>query len=250
MPRRGPSAPVLGPVLPFGRGAVSRVLVVVAHPDDEVLGCGGTIARHAAAGDEVHIVILGEGITSRDRQRDRAGRRRALLALGRDAHRAAAMLGSASLTLHALPDNRFDTVPLLDVVKVVERERTRVQPAIVYTHHPNDLNVDHRVTADAVQTTFRPLPGEPPTVILACEIPSSTEYQSPLLPGVFVPTVYVDVAATLARKCEAIDAYRSERRAYPHPRSGKALEIIAQRNGLAVGLHAAERFALVRAIVA
>jgi N-acetylglucosamine malate deacetylase 1 len=120
----------------------------------------------------------------------------------------------------------------------------------VYTHHPDDLNVDHRLVAQAVQTAFRPQPKDLKPIILAFEVPSSTEYQSPLASGPFRPSVYVDITATLAAKCRAMAAYESEVRPYPHPRAPKALEIIARRNGIEVGLEAAERFALVRAVVA
>lgn len=224
------------------------VLVVVAHPDDEVLGCGGTMARHAAAGDETHLVILGEGITSRSSRRDRQRNRRALSALKRDARRAAALLGVSRVSMHAFPDNRFDSVPLLDIIKVIEKEKTRTAPTVVYTHHGNDLNVDHKRVSEAVLTAFRPQPGDLTPTILAFEVPSSTEYQSSLSPNPFRPNVYVDIAATLETKCRAMAAYRSEVREYPHPRSPKALAVIAERNGIEVGLRAAERFALVRAV--
>ena len=225
------------------------VLVVVAHPDDEVLGCGGTMARHATAGDDVHLIVLGEGVTSRDPRRSTSRRQAELKALRADARRAASILGVTSVKTCRYPDNRFDTVALLELVKAVERRKRETRPTVVYTHHPNDLNIDHGRVADAVQTAFRPLPGEPPVTLLAFEVASSTEYQSPLREGVFRPTVYVEISETLDRKCEAMDAYRTERRPYPHPRSAQALRIIAHRNGLEVGLAAAERFALIRAIV-
>jgi LmbE family N-acetylglucosaminyl deacetylase len=226
-----------------------RVLVVVAHPDDEILGCGGTMALHAASGDVVHLVVMGEGITSRDARRDPGRRRIPLTALQRDLRRAAQIVGVRTVQTYTFPDNRFDSVPLLDLVKAVETEKARVRPTIVYTHHPNDLNVDHGQVASAVQTAFRPLPGEAPVAILAMEVASSTEYQSSVLIDSFRPNVYVDIEATLDLKRRAMNAYRSEVRPYPHPRSARALEVIARRNGLEVGLGAAERFVLVRAVV-
>lgn len=229
--------------------SVERVLVVAAHPDDEVLGCGGTIARHVRGGNFVHIAILGEGVTSRRTRRNPGSDRAALSALKSDIRNAARCLGSPKFTLHDFPDNRFDTVPLLDIVKVVERAKARWKPNIVYTHHPSDLNIDHRIVAEAVQTAFRPVPGEKHVSILAFEIPSSTEYQSSLFAAGFRPTVYIDISETLEDKCRAMAAYRGEVRPYPHPRSPEALSIIAKRCGLEVGLPAAERFALVRAVV-
>lgn len=232
-----------------GKKARERVLVVAAHPDDEVLGCGGTIARHAAAGDEVHVVILGEGVTSRAVRRDRRKSHTALSRLQRDTLEAAKILGVTRVSTHAFPDNRFDTVALLDLIKAVESEKACTRPTVVYTHHSSDLNVDHRRVAEAVQTAFRPQPGDLAPTILAFEVPSSTEYQSPLAPGPFRPSVYIDISATLQIKCRAMAAYGSEVRPYPHPRSPEALAIIAKRNGVEVGLEAAERFSLVRSIV-
>ena len=232
-----------------GGEARERVMVVAAHPDDEVLGCGGTIARHAVAGDEVHVVILGEGITSRGARRDRSKNRATMAALRADTKSAARILGVTRVSTHAFPDNRFDTVALLDLIKTVESEKARIRPTIVYTHHHSDLNVDHRRVAESVQTAFRPQPGDLTPTILAFEVPSSTEYQSPLVPGPFRPTVYVDISATLQLKCRAMAAYAREVRPYPHPRSPEALEIIARRNGIEIGVLAAERFALVRMVV-
>jgi LmbE family N-acetylglucosaminyl deacetylase len=239
-----------GTVGPLGASRdAERVLVVAAHPDDEVLGCGGTMARHVLAGDQVQVVILGEGMMARAGRRDQRTHRAALSALQQQARQAAKLLGVAGLSTHAFPDNRFDTVALLDLIKVVELEKARVRPSIVYTHHPGDLNVDHRRVAEAVQTAFRPQPGDLAPVILAFEVSSSTEYQSPLAGELFRPTVYVDISATLEIKCKAMAAYASETRPYPHPRSLEALRVIARRNGIEVGLEAAERFALVRMIV-
>ena len=207
------------------------------------------MARHADAGDAVHIVILGEGITARGNGASGSRNRGALAALRRDAERAAEIVGAASLRTHRLPDNRFDSIPLLDIIKIVEKEKQRTQPTFVYTHHANDLNIDHRRVADAVQTAFRPLPDERPSTILAFETSSSTEYQSPLVGTPFRPSVYVDIEKFLDHKCRAMAAYRSEVRPYPHPRSPEALRVIAKRAGLEVGIEAAERFSLVRMIV-
>lgn len=230
-------------------GAKERVLVIAAHPDDEVLGCGGTMARHAAAGDTVHVVIMGEGITSRGENRDRRASQPALSLLQRHIRSAAKILNVSSVSTHMFPDNRFDTVALLDLIKVVEAEKKKARPTIVYTHHGSDLNVDHRCVAEAVLTAFRPQPGDVTPLILAFEVASSTEYQSALTPGPFRPTVYVDIGATLRKKCRAMAAYRGEIRPYPHPRAPKSLEVMARRNGIEVGLQAAERFALVRAVI-
>src|SRR5882724_1401447 len=121
-----------------------KVLVVAAHPDDEILGCGGTMARLSQHGDEVYIAILGEGITSRHTQRDAADQHQ-LSALGEQAHLAAKKVGARDLFLFKLADNRLDTVPLLEVVKLVEDLVEKLKPEVIYTHHSGDLNLDHGV---------------------------------------------------------------------------------------------------------
>lgn len=224
-----------------------RVLVVAAHPDDEVLGCGGTIARHADLGHRVDIILAGEGITSRDRTRRRAVRRSELTRLAQDAKRAATILG-AHVRLHDFPDNRFDTVPLINLVKMVEEAVQRTKPTVVYTHHEGDLNIDHQRLTRAVLTALRPLPDTEIPWLLSFEVASSTEYQSAASPAVFRPTIYVDISKSLDRKCQAMLAYRSEARDYPHPRSAEALVHQAHHAGSEVGRTAAERFALLRMV--
>jgi len=222
---------------------VSVVLVVAAHPDDEVLGAGATAARRAAAGDRVHVAILGEGITSRDGA-DRA----AVAGLQEDARAVAAMLGAKSVVFGALPDNRFDTVALLDIVKCVEGWVRDLDPEVVYTHHPGDLNVDHRLTFQAVLTATRPVPGCRVRELYAFEVASSSEWAFGRLAAPFSPTVFEDVASTLELKVAALERYRGEHRPFPHPRSGEALRAIARRWGSVVGLPYAEAFELIRAI--
>jgi LmbE family N-acetylglucosaminyl deacetylase len=223
------------------------VLVVAAHPDDEVLGAGGTIARLAAAGDQVFVAILGEGITSRYRDRGEAGA--SLLSdLKSASARAAERLGAADLFLYDLPDNRFDTVPLLEVAKLVEEIVRRVRPDDLYTHHPGDLNVDHEVVHRAVATATRPVGSHVVRNVYAFEVPSSTEFAFGSLEPRFRPTVFVDVAGTLEAKIEAMEMYETEARPFPHPRSPEALRALAHARGAAAGLQAAEAFELVRSI--
>lgn len=222
-----------------------KVLVVAAHPDDEVLGCGGTLARHAARGDEAHIAILGEGVTSRYERREEADPR-LLEQLHERSRRAGELLGAREVSLHGLPDNRFDSIPLLEVVKVVERLVERHRPEIIYTHHPGDLNVDHGVSFRAVLTATRPLAGCPVREIHSFEVPSSTEWAFQKIEPAFRPNVFVDIAETIPAKVEAMALYESEARPFPHPRSGEALKTIARRWGSVVGLEYAEAFELIR----
>jgi len=223
------------------------VLVVAAHPDDEVLGAGGTIARLAAEGERVTIAILGEGITSRYADREQADRQ-LLGALQSDAQRAADRLGAVELVTRNLPDNRFDTVPLIDVVKIVEELVARVRPRMVLTHRPSDLNIDHGVVHRAVLTATRPLGPDAVREIYTFEVPSSSEWAFGEF-GAFKPGLFVDISATLATKIEAMELYESEARPFPHPRSPLALEALAHRWGSAVGVGAAEAFEVVRRIL-
>lgn len=224
-----------------------RVLVVAAHPDDEVLGCGATAARLVARGEEVHVAILGDGVTSRSARAADADPG-AVAALHEDARAVAALLGAKSIAFGALPDNRFDTVALLDVVKRVEGWLADLAPEVVYTHHPGDLNVDHRITFQAVLTATRPVPGCRVREIYAFEVPSSTEWAFQRMEPPFRPSVFEDVTDTIELKIRCLERYRGEARAFPHPRSAEALRAIARRWGSAAGLAYAEAFELVRSV--
>jgi LmbE family N-acetylglucosaminyl deacetylase len=220
------------------------VLVVAAHADDEALGCGGTIARHVAAGDAVHVVFMTDGVGSRRGDLDaEAAQRRA----ARD--RALSILGVRSSLAFGWADNEMDGVPLLQVVQPLEAHIEKLAPRVIYTHHPGDLNIDHRITAQAVLTICRPLPGSPVREILAFEVLSSTEWGPPDRPP-FVPNVAVDISATWERKRMALQAYGEEMRPPPHTRSLANAEALATWRGHGFGLHKAEAFMLLRRIVA
>ncbi|TRZ99035.1 MAG: PIG-L family deacetylase [Nitrospiraceae bacterium] len=229
--------------------AHAPVLVIAAHPDDEVLGCGGTIGWHTKQGHEVHVLVLGEGATSRGSDPRGRNRVKEVRALDRAVREAARDLGVKEVHRAHFPDNRFDSVDLLDVVKAVEQVVTAVRPGRIYTHHAGDLNIDHRIVHQAVLTAARPQPNSAVTTVLAFEVPSSTEWQGPGSHVPFWPQVYVDVTETLPQKLAALRCYQSELRPYPHPRSLESVEIIAKRWGVNVGLKAAEAFMLVREVV-
>jgi LmbE family N-acetylglucosaminyl deacetylase len=223
-----------------------EILIVAAHPDDELLGAGGTIPVLARQND-VHIAILGEGISSRYNQRQKA-KRKELQKLQQCARYAAKILGAKSVMFGGLPDNRFDEVALLDIIKQIEKWVDEFKPHIIYTHHAGDLNIDHMITFRAVLTATRPLRGCPVKEIYAFEIPSSTEWAFTQFEPPFTPNVFVDISTTIETKIQAMQAYESERREFPHPRSPEAIRTIAQRWGIVVGLEATEVFQLVRSI--
>lgn len=227
-----------------------RVLVVVAHPDDELLGLGASIHRLVHRhGCEARAVILGEGLTSRSNTRDTERWATDLARHRGNIAQAAAAIGYASTGIYDFADNRFDSVDLLDIIKVVEQEKEAFQPTLIFTHHGGDTNIDHRRTFEAVITACRPLPGEPELTILACETPSSTEWQAASYPQPFLPNFFLTVnEEDVAAKIAGMEAYEFEKRAYPHPRSPEALKLLAQRWGVVTGQPLAEAFMLVRHI--
>lgn len=224
-----------------------KTLVIAAHPDDEVLGCGGTIARLAAEGHAVFIGILGEGITSRYEQRDQADPQD-IQRLHGQSLAVANLLGAKDLLLAGLPDNRFDTLPLLEIVKVIEGWIERLQPQIVYTQHGGDLNIDHVQVYRATMTATRPMAGRPVKTVYGYPVASSTEWAFQQFSPAFRPNVFMDISAQLEVKIQAMQLYESEARAFPHPRSPEALRVGAQHWGTLVGLQAAEAFELLRDI--
>lgn len=222
------------------------ILLVFAHPDDEVLGCGGTVARLVKEGHEAYTLILGEGITSRDHKRNKRLREGELKELKNQALLANSIVGVKEVFFYDLPDNRFDTVPFLDIVKKIEEIKNKIKPSIIFTHFPNDLNIDHRITYQAVITATRPTKDETVREIYSCEILSSTEWNYPLS---FNPDVYFDITTTFNSKLEAIKKYASELRDYPHPRSLKGVEVLARYRGMQVGREYAEAFKTVRKVL-
>ncbi|MGC1787918.1 MAG: PIG-L deacetylase family protein, partial [Terriglobales bacterium] len=185
------------------------VLIIAAHPDDEILGCGGTMTRLVREGREVRIAILAEGMSSRYARRADADQQE-LQHLHARAQQAADKVGAKELVLCNLPDNRLDTVPLLEVVKTVEDLVARFRPEIIYTHHPGDLNIDHGVVHRAVLTATRPMRGQCVSDVYAFEVPSSTEWAFQRLEPSFRPNVFVDITDSLDTKIAAMSCYDTE----------------------------------------
>ena len=218
---------------------MTTIAVLAAHPDDELLGAGATLAAHTRAGDDVHALVLADGATSRYAEQ-------MVPVLADSAKRAAEVLGLASVRTVGLADQRLDTLALIDVILVVEDFLNDLRPQVVYTHFAGDANLDHAVVARAAWTACRPYAQPQLRRFAAFETPSSTEWGWPLDPVSFAPTVFVDVAATLDVKLAAMACYETELRAYPHPRSLRALTERAAFWGSRVGLAAAEPFQMLR----
>ncbi len=221
-----------------------KILVIAAHPDDEVLGCGGTIARAAAMGHRVTVMILGQGAASRhEAPNDLADAEIGRLA--ESSRRAAALLGVSDVRFLGMPDNRFDSVDLLDIVKPIEALGREFEPTTVYIQHGGDLNIDHAITFRAALTAFRPLPETSVIEVLAFEVASSSEWAFGKFAPTFVADTFVDISNHIDAKMEAMKAYAPELREFPHPRSLEALRMQAGERGSRVGVAAAEAFATI-----
>ncbi len=223
------------------------VLVIGAHPDDEILGCGGTIARLAGEGHEVYVTVLGEGVTSRYGRPEEA-ETGLIMTLQENCLQASTLVHVKDVFTFNGPDNRFDTIPLLDLVKVIEGILDRVSPRVIYTHHGGDLNIDHRIVFQAVLTATRPVPGQSAKEIYTFEVPSSTDWSFQRFDPPFRPNVFMDISDTLDLKLKALSCYEGELRSFPHPRSIQAVEAAARRWGGLAGCEASEAFELIRAI--
>jgi N-acetylglucosamine malate deacetylase 1 len=227
------------------------LLVVVAHPDDEVLGCGATVALRGLQGYKTHLLIVAAGIAGRYGNPSVFQEEIALKTarLKEEMGLAARLLGFQTVQTLDFPDNRLDTVSRMDIAHAIDAVVEKIQPEILFTHHPGDYNWDHSIAFDAVLMAARVNPGEwSPKRIYSFEVPSATEraWQDPA--RAFHPNVHVDVSATIEKKKQAMKLYESEYRDYPHPRSVEGIEFLARKRGSEVGIEYAEAFCLIRAL--
>ena len=227
-----------------------RIMIVVAHPDDELLGLGATMHKLINEYNvQTHVVILGEGITSRSDVRDIAIWKKELAIHRENIRNAQLAIGYQSTSIHDFPDNRFDSVSLLDIIKIIEKEKRIFNPEVIFTHHGGDVNIDHQRTFEAIITTCRPMQDENVKTIITFETPSGTEWRSPTDPRHFLPNLFFSVSENdVEAKIKGMESYEFERRDYPHPRSPEALKIQSQRWGVVVGTNFAEAFCLIRSI--
>jgi len=220
---------------------MTRVLVVAAHPDDEVLGMGGTIAVHTSGGDVVRVLVVTDG-SSTQYPGDAEIRARK----EQEALESARELGVEDYVHLDLPDMRLDTLEHIDVNRIIEEHIRDFAPQVVYTVHP-DVNRDHQVLFDSVAVATRPTPSHPVRRLLTYAPTSSTEW-TPAAVNWFQPNWYVDISGTLERKLAAFAHYETERREYPHPRSERAIRATAEFHGTSSGFELAEPFVLVRSL--
>ena len=221
-----------------------KVFIIVAHADDETLAMGGTIAKHVSQGSKVFVMSMTDGVSARelgninDDIENRAD----------SANKAAKILGFQWVGSYQFPDNALDTVPMLELVKVIEENKNKILPDIIYTHSQADLNVDHRIVNQAVFTAFRPQPNETWEEIRSFEIPSSTDYSHPSVTSQFTPNLYINIENTWNSKLMALKQYHLEMRPDPHSRSYEGLEGLAKLRGFQVGIKMAEAFEIIRKI--
>ena len=221
----------------------NKVLVVVAHSDDETFGMGGTLKKHANNKDDVFVVSMTDGVSSRNKQSKKiiSERKKSSLNAGK-------ILGFKWKNCFDFPDNALDSIPMINLIKSLEEVKDSVSPNIVYTHSSKDLNIDHRIISQAVQTVFRPQPNEICREIRLFEVPSATDFGNESLTGSFLPNLFLDITKTWKEKKLASLAYKKELKDYPHSRSLKGLENLAKIRGNQVGLEMAEAFEIIRKI--
>lgn len=231
------------------KGEHRKLLVIAAHPDDEVLGCGATVRLRVNAGWRARLVLMTGGVTGRlgPDQIANAAAQPAQSELAGQTQRAAEVIGFEQTTNLDFPDNRMDTVSRMDLAHAISPHVQTFRPDLIFTHHPGDYNWDHAMTFDAVMMAARPNPPDhTPSEICTFEVPSSTERAWQTGGRTFQPNVFVDVTSTIDQKKLAMTYYASEYRPYPHPRSIEGLEYLARRRGNEVGMIYAEAFHVVR----
>jgi len=217
---------------------MNKILIIVAHPDDEALGCGATIAKHIKNGDRAQVVFLADGFSSRDDSDNRDV----------SAEKSSKILGCEKPIFLNFPDNQLDAVPLLEIVKKLEEVINNFQPNIIYTHHFGDLNIDHQITHKAVMTACRPQPNFCVKEIYSFETLSATHWQSSSMGNAFIPNCFVNVNGFMSKKIEALQCYDNEMRAAPHARSYESVENLAKFRGGLAGIKVAEGFFIERLV--
>ena len=219
------------------------ILIIVYHTDDETLGMGGTIAKHINLGDDVFAISMTDGLSARDKVSDKDKKDRI-----NASEKASEILGFKWIKKGNFPDNKIDSLPLIDIIKYIEEVKNQINPSIIYTHSSADLNIDHQLVSKAVLTAFRPQFNEKWKEIRLFEIPSATDYGHKSITNIFIPNLYINIEKTWELKIKALEFYQSEMKSYPNSRSYKGLENLAKYRGNQVGLKYAESFEIIRKI--
>lgn len=226
---------------------MKKVLVIAAHPDDEVLGMGGTIAKMANKGVEVNVLIVTDGSSSQ--YRDSADLQEIIEDKKRETQACADVLGVKGIYYGGMPDMRLDTTPHITVNKVIESAIDQLQPDTVFTHFWGDVNMDHQNVYKSTLVAVRPVMGQVVKRLYCYRVPSSTEWTPNKAETMFMPTMFVDISEVAEQKYEAFAKYSTELRDYPHPRSVQYLREDDKAAGHKVGLMAAEEFVVLRELL-
>ena len=221
---------------------MKKVLVIAAHPDDEVLGCGGTIARHVDEGHEVKVIFLTNGVSARNASTSDINSRKEA------SEKVLEVLGISEAFRFDYPDNQLDTVSLLGLSQTIEGILKNFPAEVIYTHFGEDLNVDHRLTYEAVITACRPQQSCSVNEIYSFEVPSSTEWRARSAP-LFNPDTFIDITKFATKKIEALECYKSEMREAPHPRSFEGIRALMSWRGATCGMDYSEAFMTIRRTV-
>ena len=221
-----------------------NILITVAHTDDETLGCGGTICKHVEEGYKVFVISFTDGISSRSLKNNKKIKER-----HEAAKKVSKYLGFKWIKNLHYPDNQLDKVPLLKIIKEIEKVKNKINPSIVYTHNFNDLNIDHRIIADATLTSFRPLPNSQTTELRTFEVPSATDFGQIKGRKNFLPNLFIDIKKYWNKKSKALEMYKSEIKKKPHSRSLDGIKNLAKIRGNQSGINMAESFEIIRKII-
>ena len=224
-----------------------NILVIAAHPDDEVLGCGGTLSKFSKLGYKINVAFFSDGVAARSLKSTK--KTKDILQRKKSSYKAAKILGVNKMEFFNLPDNQFDKISLLEIVKLIEKLIKKYSPSTIFTHYDNDLNIDHNIISKAVVTATRPYLNSSVKKLLFFEVPSSTEWNFSSSPKLFSPNYFVNITNDLKTKLKAMKCYAQELRKWPHPRSLEGITNLAKARGSACGLKSAESFIIIREII-
>ena len=220
-----------------------KILILVAHPDDETIGCWGTIHKHFKNKDKIFAVSFTDGVGSRNTGNQNKIRRK------KQSIKVSKILGFNWINQYSLPDNSLDQIPILKIIKKIEKIKKEINPDIVYTHSKYDLNIDHRIIFQSTLTAFRPQPKDNSVEIRCMEISSATDYGDQMNFKSFKPNLFVNIKKFWKKKQDSLAVYKEELRKYPHSRSIKAIKNLSMYRGSQVGMEMVECFEVIRKVL-